>query len=167
MLSLLNVLLRLYPAEYRAEFGEEMLDVLGQAMIEARRRGRFVSVRASMRESAGLVRGAMKERIRYRFGKDRWFQLAKWRFNMRSEFRYPRAAAPMMALIFAGIMLVIYKARAVQIGYADVPSFEPLTFGLALLIAGAAGVVGWLILYWLHRSGVHRLAEAQTWPQAK
>ena len=88
---------------------------------------------------------------------------------MRSEFRYPRAAAPMMTVIFAAVVLAIYRAREVafkvEAGYSE-PSFA-LTFGLGILLACLTGVAVWLVLHATHRSGVHRLSEAQTWPQAK
>ena len=88
---------------------------------------------------------------------------------MRSEFRYPRAMAPMMLFILICIMFAIYKARDVQIQEkVGFPLHSlPLTMALALLVACVAGLLGWFVLHASHRSGVHRLSEAQTWPQAK
>ncbi len=93
---------------------------------------------------------------------------------MRKEFHYPKATVPMMALIFACIVLIIYKAGRVQLATDLAPhQFNPphytflVTFGLAFLVACLAGLVGWLVLHSLRQSGVHRLSEAQTWPQAK
>jgi H+/Cl- antiporter ClcA len=78
----------------------------------------------------------------------------------------------MMCLIFAGIMLAIYKARAIALstGLVNVePAHHmlPLTFGLALLVAALAGTLGWFLLHSMHRSGVHRLSNAETWPATK
>lgn len=163
-------LLLLYPAEYRSSFGEEMLEVLSQSLSVARRQGMLSLLTTSIRETKGLLFGAANEHLRECFGKYPWLQVAGRRLHMRSEFRYPRATVPMMLMILACIMLVIYRARAIEaraeISGSVLPSV-PLTFGVALLLTGIAGAVGWLILHSLRRSGVHRLSEAQTWPQGK
>lgn len=168
MLTTFRRLLLLYPPDYRRQFGEEMLDVLRQSMGEARQRSRLAVIAVTIREGQGLLFGALNEHLRECFGNHHWF--AGRRLHMRSEFRYPRATVPMMLLIFAGIILAIYRARAValktEISVSALPSI-PLTFGAALLVAALAGAVGWLVLHSLRRSGVHRLSEAQTWPQAK
>lgn len=165
MLRPLELLISLYPSAYRAEFGTEMMDVLDQKFEEARSQGILAQLKMGFKESAGLVQGGVAEHIRCRLG-EKWFPVADWRIVMRNGFRYPRVVAPMMLLIFAAIMLVIYKARAVQI-QTDYAPDPVLLIGLALLVAGAAGAVCWLVLHGLRRSGVHRLAEVQTWPQAK
>jgi len=168
MFSALEWLLLLYPAEYKLRFGDEMLDVLRQSLNEANRRSKWAVLALSVRECLGLLSGAINEHLRECFGNHHWF--AGRRLHMRSEFRYPRATAPLMLVIFAAIIFAIYRARAValkaEISVSTLPSV-PLTFGAALLVAALAGAAGWLVLYSLRRSGVHRLSEAQTWPQVK
>ncbi len=170
MLRAFRWFLLLYPSRYRTEFGEEMLGVLASCLADASRQGNLARMNAVVRESLGLVAGAAAEHVRGWFGKYPWFQIASRRIYMRSDFRYPRATAPMMLVILAGIILAIYRARAValktELDPGALPSL-PLTFGLALLIVALAAAAGWLLLHSLHRSGVHRLSEANTWPQAK
>ncbi len=172
-LSLIAALVKLYPASYRAEFGKEMIDVSSRVLRDARRSGNLAWVTASLRELTGLAGGCMREHLREQLGGS-WVQIATRRFSMRSEFRYPKATIPMMALIFACIVLIIYKARAVQVSM-NLPSYDlgaphymlAVTLGIAFAVACMVGSAGWLVLHSLHRSGVHRLSEAQTWPEAK
>jgi len=90
---------------------------------------------------------------------------------MHSEFRFPKATPILMALILAGTVLAIEKAQAIS---ASLPHINPpigpiqperLTFLppvlLMFAVAYAAGLIGWMILFALKRSGVHRLSEMQ------
>ncbi len=165
MLRFMVLLLRLYPRQWQGKFSTEMSDVLRQVCDDARSQGVLSQCRLWIKESAGLLRGAVQERFWSPLG-DRWFPVANWRLAMRSEFRYPRATAPIMTLIFVAIMLVIYKAGTVQ-PQAEYSTGYVLIFAVALLVVAAVGGLGWLVLHWLRRSGVHRLAEVQTWPQPK
>jgi hypothetical protein len=56
-----SILLRLYPAEYRALFQNEMLAIIEEAAAE--RRGRFAYIWFSLRELAGLACGGGLEWI--------------------------------------------------------------------------------------------------------
>jgi hypothetical protein len=56
-------LLRLYPAEYRALFGDEMLALLGDATEEQLGRGWMAFVCLAGRELTGLAVGGSLERI--------------------------------------------------------------------------------------------------------
>ncbi len=89
---------------------------------------------------------------------------------MRSEFRFPKATAPLMLIILAVIVVAIEKAKAIS---ASVPHTNPQvgpippvqftvvwTLLLVLIVAGTAGALGWVILFALRRSGVHRLSES-------
>lgn len=53
-----SVLLRFYPAEYRALFQSEMLDLMEEASADQRRRGRAAFFWFSLRELAGLACGS-------------------------------------------------------------------------------------------------------------
>ena len=56
-----DILLRLYPADYRALFAAEMLTAFEEAADERRERGRAVFARFVLAELAGLVIGAGAE----------------------------------------------------------------------------------------------------------
>ena len=88
---------------------------------------------------------------------------------MRSSFRFPKTTAFLMTVILAGVVLAIQKADAIRASVSDVnppvvtiqpthQTFLP-TFALMFLGVYLAGALGWLILFALRRSGVHRLSE--------
>jgi hypothetical protein len=58
MLRIYRLLMFLYPARYRAEFGQEMPAVMEQALRASDHRGRFF-----LSEIAGLIAGAIRERM--------------------------------------------------------------------------------------------------------
>ena len=87
---------------------------------------------------------------------------------MRSQFRFPTATAVLMMIILAGTIVAIEKARAIQALYSNGHPIVPLeaarftffpTVAFLLVFFYAAGAIGWVILFALHRSGVHRLAD--------
>jgi hypothetical protein len=93
---------------------------------------------------------------------------------MHSEFRFPKATPILMALILAGTVLAIEKAKAIS---ASLPHINPpvgpiqperLTFLPPVLLmfaaAYAAGLIGWAILFALKRSGMHRLSGMEGSP---
>ena len=97
---------------------------------------------------------------------------------MRSEFRFPKATPVLMIIILAGVILTIEKATAIEesLPHAypqQLPPIQPehFTFFPAMaaifLSAYAAAVIGWAVLFALHRSGVHRLSEMPTTPAQK
>jgi hypothetical protein len=173
MLALYRSLLCLYPAAYRREFGEEMMDVLSEVQAETRNESmvsRFVS---GAHEAGGLLHGALVEHLRsitgsYDNGIFSSMFLSR-RFAMRSEFRFPKATVTLMVIILAAIIFTIEKAKAIS---ASVPHANP-TVGpihsaqftilpsllVAMISAIAAGVLGWAILFALRRSGVQQLSE--------
>lgn len=55
--------LALYPADFRAQFGAEMLAVFEQAVAQRRSRGRIYVLLFFVREMLGLVAGAARERV--------------------------------------------------------------------------------------------------------
>jgi len=60
-----RLLLRLYPARYRATFGREMTAVFEQARSDARSRGAFRGAAFCIREFFGLTLAALRERVRH------------------------------------------------------------------------------------------------------
>jgi hypothetical protein len=170
MFSIFRALLGLYPAAYRDEFTEEMLNVLYQVQAEWQSKGLLARAAFLVRESAGLFSGALHENTRAILGSFGHSKFPSRRLTMRSEFRFPKATVTLMALILAGILLAMDRAKAIQasvssaaspvvgpVRSADFSLFLPLL--LALGLAGLAGAIGWVILFALHRSGIHRLSQ--------
>jgi hypothetical protein len=167
---LLRSLLFLYPATYRGEFADEMLTVLTdrQADLEDRL---LPHVLFFARESAGLLLGALQEHLRNTCGPQE-FLIPERRPTMRSEFRFPKSTVTLMLVILAAVVYTIEKAKSLQsvlpssspaLGpiepahVAVVPSFF---VGLALILSCAA--LGWLLVFALRRSGLHRLSNLDT-----
>jgi hypothetical protein len=172
MLTLYESLLRLYPSPYRQLFAEEMIAVFREVDADARQRGRVVTAKLYLREISGLFRGAIVEHARRILGVS--FPLHSRRFTMHSGFRFPKSTTFLMTVILAGVVLAIQKADAIRASVADVNppivTIQPtqLTFlpTMALMFLGVyvAGALGWLVLFALRRSGVHRLAEMPSAP---
>ena len=167
-------LLRLYPADYRMEYGEEMFEVFSQACADVRtpwlRAGFFG------REFTGLLAGALFERIRQLTGNHHWPLYTSRRFRMRDKtWRYSKATIVLMTLILACTVMIIQKAESVALSLPHSnPSLPPIrsltaalspVFALAILSTAIIAIVVWAILFALRRSGVHRLSDVQTWPQ--
>jgi hypothetical protein len=155
----------LYPAAYRREFGEEMISVFCEQRRSVgqdfRRRAPFYA-----RELAGLLSGAVREHLLLLGGSEYWSYSR--RSNMR---RFPRSTILLMIVILAGVVLAIENARLVQMKYErspmavwdTMPGFFTFGFALVCLVA----LSGWLVLFALRRSGMHRLANVQPWPEQK
>jgi hypothetical protein len=89
---------------------------------------------------------------------------------MHSEFRFPKSTAALMIVILAAVVMAIEKATAIarsQWPTSNAPlgpihpagfTFLP-TMAVIFAIAACAGTAGWLVLFALHRSGVHRLSQ--------
>jgi hypothetical protein len=169
MLSVYRKLLRLYPAEHRELFGEEMIAVLIQECAENTNRKRTVRARLALREIAGLVNGAVHEHVRVWFESRNGLSLYDGRFTMRNGFRFPKSTAVLMTIILAGVIVAIRKGEVIA---TTLPPFsQPITpihpahsYLLPGVIMGflffyAVGLAGWAIVFALRRSGVHRLAD--------
>ena len=88
---------------------------------------------------------------------------------MRSEFRFPKSTTFLMLLILGGVMLAIDKAKSILTSLPNtnpyLPPIHPLppTFAQAIgMMFGAVylgAVIGWIVLYVMRRSGVHRLED--------
>jgi len=169
MLAFYRKLLRLYPAEYRSVFGEEILAVLFQQREENWKRGLRNRTRLVMRETAGLLRGALQEHFRTITEIHQELSFATGRFAMRNGFRFPKSTIVFMTLILGGVLTAIQKGEDIatsvphDIGPVAPIHIQPvhsiLLGGMPLFFAFfyAAGLIGWAILFALRRSGVHRL----------
>ena len=161
MFRVYRSLLYLYSARYRREFGDEMTSVFREA---ERTLSKGFSCRTSFyfREFTGLIAGAALDRLPSFTGPPDWS--SPRRFNMR---RFPTSTITLMIVILAGVVLAIESAKTVQVKYDasaisvwdTLPGF--VAIGLALVCCVA--VAGWAILFALHRSGIHRLSDVQTW----
>lgn len=169
MITVYRNLLRLYPAEYREQFGDEMVAVLLDVRAENANkkwtlRGRFYS-----REAAGLIAGALREHLRIFTNAHAAISVSTGRFAMRNGFRFPKSTAILMTIILAGVIVAIRKGEAIAASLPNVsqpiaPIHSAPSYLLPGVVAGfiffyAAGLTGWAILFALRRSGAHRLAE--------
>src|ERR1700751_2855893 len=169
MIAWYRKLLRLYPAEYRKLFGEEMLTVLFQEREENAKRRLKNRARLVMRETAGLLRGALHEHFRILTEIHEELSFVTGRFAMRNGFRFPKSTIVFMALILEGVLTAIKQGEDIATSVPhDVGPIAPIHIqsvhsillgGMPLFFAFfyAAGLIGWAILFALRRSGVHRL----------
>src|ERR671924_484749 len=169
MLVFYRSLLRLYPAPYRCEFGDEMMDVLSEVQAEITRKNAMTRIFFAMREAGGLLSGALQEHLRSITGSYDNGIFSVRRFAMKSEFRFPKATVGLMLAILAVVMFAIEKAKAIS---ASIPHANPqvgpihsLQATIVQTMLGAliwpitAGAIGSGILYALRRSGVQQLSE--------
>lgn len=168
MLAVYRKLLRLYPAEHRELFGEEMLAVLREESNDPANKRFLARGRFFAREITGLVNGALHEHFRAWIAIQDGLSLATGRFAMRNGFRFPKTTIVFMTLILACVVMAIKKGGDIA---ASVPNVDPplpihiqpvhsiLLGGLPLFFAFfyAAGLIGWAIMFALRRSGTHRL----------
>jgi hypothetical protein len=168
-------LLLLYPASHRQVFGEEMIAVFGEMQAETASKGVVAWSLFCVRETAGIMTGALLEHWRALEGDPVWPTFPIRRFTMHTEFRFPKATAVLMAIILAGVMVAIKKGEAIVASVPHVnqpvgtihPVHSVLLGGIVLGLAFfyAAGMIGWGILFAMRRSGVHRLAETSAGPK--
>jgi hypothetical protein len=169
MLTIYQRLLALYPETHRQQFGEEMMAVLADVRADIRDQRALVRAVFCVREIAGLLTGAIGERMRAFIKSDPGFWFGTRRFTMRNGFRFPKSSAVLMSIILLGVILAIRKGEAIAYSLPHVnPQLPPIQPVHSVLLSGislmfmffyAAGLVGWVILFTLRRSGVHRLAE--------
>lgn len=167
MIRIYQRLLRLYPAVERFEFGDEMTCVFAQARADLDR-GLLRRVSFYAHEFSGLVFGAARSHFRQVFGFQDWVPFRRW--HMRPGFRFPRSTVFLMCVILAGVVLAIEKAETIVQVKSGLPPGVPTFWAvmgwptlLALLVVVAGVVLVWSILFALHRTGMQRLDNVQTW----
>jgi hypothetical protein len=172
MATVYQRLLRLYPATYREHFGEEMLDVFRAARADVQTKTLTAQLVFCAREFVGVVRGAASEHLHNLIGTE----LHNWRrrFTMRDGFRFPKTTAVLMLVILAGVVIAIKRGEDLA---TSLPRLDPqiapvhsmpsslLAVVMFLLFFYAAGLIAWLILYAMRRSGLHRLDEMASQPK--
>jgi len=168
MFRIYRSLLHLYPPVYLEQFGDEMTAVFLEVQAETAQQALFTRAGLYLREILGLITGAVQQHVRT-LGLREWLPFPTRRFTMRTEFRFPKSTAVLMTIILAGVVLAIEKGKAISASLPAVnPALGPIqpphqTFlpsvALAFLFFYAAGLIGWVILFAMHRAGVHRLAN--------
>jgi hypothetical protein len=161
-------LLRLYPAAWRSEFGEEMIAVFRQAQEAARAHGFGAYTAFCWRELIGAAAGALDEHLRILTDSQTLVLFPSRRFTMRSGFRFPKSTAVLMTIILAGVVTAIEQAMSISAsfphGKALVPPIQPLRFALfrpfliPFALVDAVAALVWIGLYLTGRSGWHRLS---------
>jgi hypothetical protein len=167
MLRLYRSLLYLYPAAHRQEFGDEMTAVFTQVVADAATQGLPARASLFVRETAGLLSGAMQQHVRALSGATSGPLFPMRRFTVHDKFRFPKSTAVLMTIILAGVILAIEKGEAIEASPNPLvgpiqPVHSTLLPGvfLGLALFYAAGLIGWAVLYALRRSGLHRLDDA-------
>ena len=171
MLNAYHLLLRLYPATYRAEFGAEMIAVFEGVRADCDRKSFAARAVFYFCEIAGLVSGAFRENFHFRSNAPD-VPFFPRRFTMRNEFRFPKSTPILMAIILAGVIIAIRKGEVIA---TSLPPFSqpvtPVHSAHSYLLPGViegfiffplAGLVGWVILFAMRRSGVHRLTDVSS-----
>lgn len=168
-MPIFRALLRLYPAAYRCEFGDEMKDVLSEVQAEIRKKNVMTRIFFAMREAGGLVSGALQEHLRSITGSYNHGIFSVRRLAMKSEFRFPKATVGLMMATLAGVMMAIEKARAISASVPhtnppvgpiqSVPAMIVQTLLATLIWAITAGAIGWGIVHTLHRPSVYKWSK--------
>ncbi len=164
-------LLRLYPAEHRRVFGDEMCAVFAEASSDVADRSFARRMAFMVREIAGVASGAIREHLRGFAGLDFDELFSTRRFDMRNGFRFPKATAILMTIIFLGVVMAIRKGEMIANSLPHVnPTIPPIVEGHSALLPPIAlcvgffyvlGLIGWLIMYALRRTGVQRLDDVK------
>lgn len=151
-------LLYLYPRSYRRDFGEEMAFLFREARNEL---PPTLAAKISFyrREFCGLLSSALCAHLDHLFGPAVRFR----RFDMQTQFRFPRSTVFLMLAILAGVVLTIAMASSVA-GDASGLAWRTLLSVLLFMLLSmcTAAAVVWRILHARRRSGVHRLEKLQS-----
>jgi len=165
MPSIYALLLRLYPAAYREEFGREMADVFQQALGDARSRGAFAATKFFTREIAGLLREGLAQRLASVCMVHELLVHLGRGFTMERQFRYSRVSISFMAVSLVIVLMAMGRAADIVHLYSPLQKGYGLVRPLitCLLLANAAGLLAWLVRFAVRRSGSHRLEQVETW----
>jgi len=136
-----------------------MTMVFRNAQADIRSRSLRERLSFGARETLGLIAGAFQEHLR--IVSDHSPLMSFKRFNMRSEFRFPRSTVVLMSVILGGVMFAMREASSIQAKYGSAsdamwrtfPGFAGLIFSCAVVMVA----IGWAVLFAMGRSGVHRL----------
>jgi hypothetical protein len=169
MRAVYSGLMRLYPAQYREQFGEEMAAVFEDLQADYADKKGVSRCAFFSREIAGVLIGATKERLRVLFGNDLDLSLSRRRFAMRDGFRFPKTTAVLMTIILAGVLMAIRMGEDIagslphdggQVGPIH-PVHHTLMGAVPMILVYfyAIGLACWAVLFALRKAGIHRLAD--------
>ena len=122
-----------------------------------------------VRELSGLLSGALREQIRTLVGS--YDCIPFGRIDMRPELRFPRSTVFLMSVILAAVVLAISKATSIELEYGG--TIETVWPGLPWFLATMVALVFlavtivWGILFAMRRTGMHRLANLQSWHEQR
>jgi hypothetical protein len=170
MLFLYRCLLYLYPVPYRRDYGGEMTGVFRDLHGETMRKELPARAAFYAREFVGLLRGAWRERPRASPIPIQWisnsnkevrlaFRIPFSESHAHSDGRYPGSNSDDRE----GHRDI---RQSLPLAYPqELPPIKPEHFtffpAMAVIFFGAyaAAAIGWIVLFALRRSGVHRLSE--------
>ena len=169
MLTVYRQLLRLYPAPHRQQFSEEMLEVFAELDSERSSKHFLVRSFSSWHEIVGLICGACAEHLHGVIGPHIEISFPPRRFVMRNGFRFPKSTVVFMMLILGGVLMAIKKGGDIERSLSQMnpqvvpiePSHWSLVPPVVLLwmFFCALGLLGWVVMFGLRKSGVHRLEQ--------
>jgi hypothetical protein len=123
----------------------------------------------SLREVLGLVTGALTEHLRIADWRDFKFPFPKEEFIMRNGFRFPKSTVVFMMLILGGVLVAIKKGGDIARSLSQVnPQIAPIQHSHSALVPPvvllwmffcAWGLLGWVVMFGLRKSGMHRLEQ--------
>ncbi len=159
MATLYELLLCLYPAIFRDEFGDEMTAVFRNAQ-SALPSALTTKLSFYTREYCGLFYGALSAQL-YRLSEP---GIPIRRLNMKSQFRFHRATVALLIVNLIGAMFIIAKGKAMSHVTPMGTVFSSVAIHLVVfaLLALCGAAVFWAILHNLRRTGVHRLESMPT-----
>src|ERR1700730_18773174 len=104
-LSLYRHALRLYPGFHREQFGEEMIALFRELQADMATKGRVAQGLFCVRETAGVVAGALREHWRVWGGEHVWLLFSSRRIQLVTEFRFLKDQAVSLPLLLWGDVL--------------------------------------------------------------
>lgn len=113
-----RLLLRLYPARFRAEFGDEMAGVFAEHLAEAERQGQAAAWALLLREAGGAVSEAARERAADLRGRP----ARVWQTTSGASVTRASWAVRMVKILMAGLVIIplisAFGLRALQWAWA-------------------------------------------------
>ena len=149
MLHLYRLLLLLYPSTHRREFSEEMITVFRQAQRDCSSLGFVPRLEFSIREMAGLLAGAFRERTKVR--------TETLPGSAMRSLLFPRWMIVGMVLMLVAVLMAIETARVMSVQGMDASPtwgglFPSLVLAILTLMSGL-GLIGYAVLLWVRRLG--------------
>jgi hypothetical protein len=131
VIRLYAILLRLYPRQFRDEFGDEMQSIFTEALTEAAQRGHLVLIQTCVRELLNLPGAILREYLQAR------------RISMENQSRVSWLELSVAAIPFL-LYLVLPVVEELRLGWGGVPFLFLLGGLVIVMIVGLfKGVPRW------------------------